>query len=1398
MPATDVNAAPNTPSPTPGPPRRASWFGFALLLAVLALLLALGIGSAQVVRSEAGTRWLLAQVPGLQVSGVRGALWSDGLSIDTLRWQGTAQQPVIEAQRIELAQPRWRWLPHAGAWLQLTAPSLKAARVLWRSPREAGPTAAPPLDLRAPIALQVDTLEVAQLQIDELAPWSELRAGLQLGGADGTQHRISALALRNDRLRLTGQARIGSDAPLPLALQLNAESTGGTPWRAELQADGPLAHFTARATLRGDARDAKAPSLDAQARIEPFAAWPLAALQLSTRAIDLSAFSSGAPQTRLDAQAQVQTSGLDRPAQASVQVINHAAGRLDASRLPLRELRLELGGMPTRLDHIQINQLQALLTDEQAGAGRLQGRGHWSGSDLQLDLQLTQVEPARLHRAAGAMRVAGALALKVSGVPLPAAAASAPRTAPPPWSARIDGTLDGTLLSGSGRPVRAELELALSADRLELMRLSATSGDATAQAKLRAQRTRQGPTRVWQVAGQGEFARFDPLPWWPGTPGSAWARGPHRFNGGWQLDAQLPESFAEQWRKDWGTALAALRGQAQVHVDDSVLAGVPISANLAARGDGTALALTGRAAAAGNQASANGTWSTDPTHDHWTLDAAWPAVAALKPLAGLWSGAPPEHWPSTGALQAQAELDGRWPALGGSGSVRASALRAADAALQDGQVQWRLGRGADPTIELTAALKTLSHGEQRLDELQARVQGTVREHRLSLLATSPLRPPTWTENLLGATTGGTRLSLEGRGAWRTAADGGGSWQTNDTTLSVGAREVSAAHGVWIAAPNLQLTVQLDASQGVSQVALAPGRATLPGGAALRWTQAAWRAEGRRFDLCSELEPFAVAPVLARLQPELGWGGDLKLAGRIEVHAAERFDADIELARSGGDLRIADESGRPQSLGIGELQLAFSAHNGVWRFAQGVAGSQFGEMGGATTVRTNAQARWPAHDAPLEGVLQMHVANLAAWGVWVPPGWRLGGNLLVTAEMGGRFGAPELRGTMRGTDLSLRNVLQGFNVTDGELVASLDGAVARVQRLVFKGGDGLLQVTGEATLGDAPTARLRLTAEHFRLLAGVDRRIITSGSADLQFNRDALKLDGRFVVDEGLIDFTHRGVSALDEDVTVVRAATAPAGGASASDAARVRDARSAAPLPAPLRNAQVNLTLGLGEKLQVRGRGLDASLRGDLRLTTPGGRAAVNGTVRTASGTYVAYAQKMVIERGELVFTGATDNPRLDIIAVRPNLDVRVGVAVTGPLVNPHVRLFSEPEMSEMEKLSWLVLGRASEGLGRNDTALLQRAALALLAGEDQAPTDQLLNQLGITDFSFRQSEGEVRETIVSLGRQLSQRWYVGYERSVNTTTGTWQLVYRVAQRFTLRAQSGQENALDLIWSWRW
>jgi translocation and assembly module TamB len=112
--------------------------------------------------------------------------------------------------------------------------------------------------------------------------------------------------------------------------------------------------------------------------------------------------------------------------------------------------------------------------------------------------------------------------------------------------------------------------------------------------------------------------------------------------------------------------------------------------------------------------------------------------------------------------------------------------------------------------------------------------------------------------------------------------------------------------------------------------------------------------------------------------------------------------------------------------------------------------------------------------------------------------------------------------------------------------------------------------------------------------------------------------------------------------------------------------------------------------------------------------------------------------------------------------------------------------------------GPRPEGVGQADTALLQRAALALLSG-DRTQDEGFLQRLGLDSVSVRRAaSGDTEDTVLGLGKQLSRRLYVGYERALATAGGTWQLIYRAAQRFTVRAQAGDENTVDVIWTWRW
>ena len=329
--------------------------------------------------------------------------------------------------------------------------------------------------------------------------------------------------------------------------------------------------------------------------------------------------------------------------------------------------------------------------------------------------------------------------------------------------------------------------------------------------------------------------------------------------------------------------------------------------------------------------------------------------------------------------------------------------------------------------------------------------------------------------------------------------------------------------------------------------------------------------------------------------------------------------------------------------------------------------------------------------------------------------------------------------------------------------------------------------------------MSLTADRFPLLQRVDRRLVVSANINAALGTETIEVDGHARVDEGLIDISQSSAPTVGDDVMVVNRP------ANARPVGEMNDAVSqGSPKRAPQRKLMADLDVDLGQNLRIKGMGLDAFLKGTLKVTTPSNRPLLNGTIRVENGTYAAYGQKLVVERGTLAFTGPIENPRLDILAMRAqsagasNSDVKVGVAITGTAQDPRVRLYSEPAMSETEKLSWLVLGRAPTGLGGADIGLLQTAAVALLSGEGSSPSDNLMSTLGLDEFSVRQTDGAVRATVVNVGKQVSRYWYVGYERNLNATGGNWQFIYTLARRFTLRLQAGVDNAADLIWSWRW
>jgi translocation and assembly module TamB len=1302
-------------------------------------------------------------------------------------------------------------------------------------------------ELRA--RLQLGAAGGAQHRVEGLqVVWQQLQAHasghIDTRGAMALQSQIDLAHTPGPAPADTPEAAAASAPPSADAVQ----HIDLTEWQASLKLDGPLAAPELRAELRQPATNTHAASsLDAQAQLRPFADWPLAGLQLNAREFDLSRLLRQAPVTSLNLDATLQGNALDQPITASIDLSNGAAGRWSEGRVPLRSLKATLLSRSDDRSTLELQHFTAELGDRDQPAGVVEGQGVWNALRASLDLTLDAVQPAKIDERAPSLRIDGPLSLVLhkplaapaEALSSPQGAAPADATTSPPMQVDVKLNLRGELLSTSTKAkskpgatpqvLQLQLDASVSALNIELREARAHSNGASASVSGTAQRSSEA--EPWQAKGRGELVDFDPLPWWPGPEASAWRRGPHRLNADMAFDLQLPVDVAAN--------PSAVRGHAQLNVKRSVLANTPIEASVTLQStDDNRVGVRADVNLAGNRVRAEGRLATDTQtpgghDDHWDLSLDAPVLEAVSPLWRLLKPAAAQGSAAaalSGALHASARVDGRWPAMTLQGELDASDLHLDAMALQRAQARWRLGTTEAAEIDIEASVSHLTQlpsaapatptkgktaraaaappapaPSPSIEAATLRITGTAAEHRIELRAGSKVQPPAWTETLQPdiAAQPGTALQLLARGGLFThEGQPLAGWRGSVQRLELGgagaANGTSAAGGLpaWLVLRDVD--VQARWAGGPTQLTVQPGQAILLG-STVHWSELSWvdgspGGKPPQIDVQMTIAPLPIAPVLHRLQPKFGWGGDLAMGGHINVHSDGHLMADIVLERSEGDLTVSDEVSS-QALGLSYLRLAVNAREGVWTFSPYVNGSALGVVAGAVVARTDAEDLWPRPEAGIEGAMELDVANLGAWGAWVPTGWRLGGQLKASALFAGQFGAPAVNGQVTGHSLSVRNFVEGVNVSGGEVALSLNGERAVIETFTARAGTGTLAVEGGAQFGERPTAQLQLKADHFTVLGRLDRRIVASGQALLNLGGDSSSLKGAFTIDEGLIDFTHSDAPALSDDVVVVRAeakkvkATKTEPGHDATDP----DAPSV-----PAKVIALDVALDLGKKLQLRGRGLTTRLNGLLAITAPGGRLAVNGEVKLVRGKFSAYGQQLDIDPGSITFVGPPENPRLSIEAVRPNTDVRVGVRVSGTAMSPRVRLFSEPELPEVDKLSWLVMGRASDGLGRSDTALLQAAAMALISGQGDGQAMQLVKAVGLDELNVSQSTGEVQDTVFSLGKNLSRHWYVGYERGLNATGGNWQLIYRVARSFNLRAQSGEDNSVDAIWNWRW
>ncbi len=625
-------------------------------------------------------------------------------------------------------------------------------------------------------------------------------------------------------------------------------------------------------------------------------------------------------------------------------------------------------------------------------------------------------------------------------------------------------------------------------------------------------------------------------------------------------------------------------------------------------------------------------------------------------------------------------------------------------------------------------------------------------------------------------------------------------------------------------------VRADFSSPSSQWAVAAGQARLsgpqPGIAELAWEPLTMRSgPAARLRSKGTLRglPMAWMTLLAKTDLNAaGLSGDLVFDGQWDITVAEQIVVRASLGRRSGDLRIHPDgfsaSDKPNGAapavdaGIRELLLQVQA-DGDRVAAQFHWDSE--RAGNAQATFATRLQRGPdgwswTPDSPLAASVRARMPQVGVWSLLAPPGWRVRGTVDANLGLGGTRKAPQWSGELQASEMAVRSVVDGIEFGNGELRVSLKGQRLNIDRFSLQGAGGAsggaLTATGFATWAASEGAdasplqaialQIDAKADALRVSARADRRLTVSGNLQAMLEQAKLRIRGALTVDQALFILPDETAPTLGDDVIVLRPAKDPVAG----DTAPSRRTTAASTPGKTSLQADLQVTLDLGKDFRVRGHGIDTRVAGVLAVSStlkPGESPMVTGALRTVGGQYRAYGQKLDIERGQMRFGGAYDNPSLDILAIRPQLAQRVGVQITGTALLPRVRLYAEPDLPEAEKLAWLVLGRSGAN-GGAEAAVLQQAALALLGG--QAASGGIASRFGLDELSFSggadTGSGGTSSATVTLGKRISRNFYVAYERSLAGTLGTFSIFYDLSRRFTLRASTGEKSAIDLIFKY--
>lgn len=402
------------------------------------------------------------------------------------------------------------------------------------------------------------------------------------------------------------------------------------------------------------------------------------------------------------------------------------------------------------------------------------------------------------------------------------------------------------------------------------------------------------------------------------------------------------------------------------------------------------------------------------------------------------------------------------------------------------------------------------------------------------------------------------------------------------------------------------------------------------------------------------------------------------------------------------------------------------------------------------------------------------------------GTQVSGTLVLDIRVAGSLSDPVVTGSISAGGATAIDPEANVRLNDIALSANLGAQSVTISQLTASiAGGGRLSASGTISLAEGFPADLDIQLRDARYTDG--ELVVATVNASLSvfgaLARDPL-ISGQVNIERAEISIAgDLGGGAASIDVIHINP---PAAVRATLERARANDGT---PMPSARPSvARLDVTVSAPNQIFVRGRGLDAELGGQVRLTGPVTDIQPVGAFNLIRGRLSILGQRITFDEGSVTLVGDLD-PFIDFVARSESDDITVFVTVRGRISDPQISFSSQPELPQDEVLARLIFNRSISELSAFQIAQLAAAAAELAGGSNTSLVGSLRDATGLDDLDIvTDSEGNAA---VRAGRYIQDNIYLGVEAgAAGTTRGTINL--DITQDLKARGSIGSDGDSSL------